>query len=79
MQHGELRVQIVSQRSWRDWRRQDTTKEIIIKPTGALQPSRLINDVSDGLWQHDLCRDLGVAGIVVLGVVGLEDRVEWWD
>ena len=31
------------------------------------------------LWQHDLWRELCVAGIVALGVVGLEDRPEWWD
>ena len=30
-------------------------------------------------WQRDLCREPCVAGIVVLGVVGLEDLVEWWD
>ena len=30
------------------------------------------------LWRHDLW-DLRVAGIVLLGVVGLEDGVEWWD
>ena len=28
------------------------------------------------LLRHDLCWDLCIAGIVVLGVVGLEDRVE---
>ena len=31
------------------------------------------------LKQHDLWRDLCVAGTVALGDVGLEDRVEWWD
>ena len=29
------------------------------------------------LLRHDRCQDLCIAGIVALGVAGLEDRVEW--